>query len=77
MTREIAQMSEEWRVMLNCNESLAAYLRDVSSKTNSQFFAKVCLFVILYRECLNQYGWQKLAEAEVRETRLPTDESNI
>ena len=70
-------MSEEWRVMLSCDEALTAYLRDVSSKTNAEFYEKALYFVLLYRECLNQYGWQKLAEAEVRECRLQPDEHNI
>ena len=39
--------------MLSCDESLTAYLRDVSSKTNREFYQKVCLFVFLYRDCLN------------------------
>lgn len=50
-------MSEEWRVMLSCDEALTAYLRDVSSKTNAEFYEKALYFVLLYRECLNQYGW--------------------
>lgn len=46
-------MSEEWRVMLSCDESLTAYLRDVSSKTNADYYAKVLTFILLYRDCLN------------------------
>ena len=38
VTRFIAQMSEEWRVMLSCDEALTAYLREISSKTNAEFY---------------------------------------
>ncbi len=70
-------MSEEWRVMLSCDEALTAYLREVSSKTNQEFYVRALFFVLLYRDCLNQYGWQKLAESEVRECRMQPDEQNI
>ena len=63
--------------MLSCDEAMTAYLRDVSSKTNLDFYGKATYFIILYRDCLNQYGWEKLAESEVRECRLQPDESNI
>ena len=63
-------MSEEWRVMLSCDEAFTAYLRDVASQTNIEFYSKVSQFILLYRDCLNHYGWQKLAEAELRECRM-------
>ena len=57
ITRDIAQMSEEWRVMLSADEAMTAYLREVSGKANAEFYTKIVSFVILYRECLNHYGW--------------------
>ncbi len=56
-------MSEEWRVMLSSDEIFGLYLRDVASKTNEMFYRTMLRFITLYRDCLNEYGWQKLAEA--------------
>ena len=75
--RDLMQMSEEWRVMMSCDEAMAVYLRDVSCKVNESFFKQVIMFVLLYRDCMNQYGWQKLAEAELREIKLPLDDKNV
>ena len=77
ISRDLMQMSEEWRVMMSCDEAMAVYLRDVSCKVNETFFKQVIMFVLLYRDCMNQYGWQKLAEAELREIKLPLDDKNV
>lgn len=77
ISRDLMQMSEEWRVMMSCDEAMAVYLRDVSCKVNESFFKQVIMFVLLYRDCMNQYGWQKLAEAELREIKLPLDDKNV
>lgn len=45
-----------------CDELFAKYLAEVSSKTNEDYFKIVAKFVMLYRECLNKYGWLKLFE---------------
>ncbi len=39
--------------------------------------ANVLKFVLLYRECLNLYGFQKVAEADLRELKQPLDEVHI
>jgi hypothetical protein len=70
-------MTEEWRMMLNCDEAFTAYLRDVASRVNENFYKQTLSFTILYRDCLNKYGWQKLAEAECRETKVPLVDANI
>ena len=70
-------MCEEWRMMMCCDEALTAYLREIASRVNENFYRQVLTFVLLYRDCLNKYGWQKLAEAECRETRVPLEDGNI
>ena len=69
ISREIATMSEEWKVMMNCDEIFSIYLRDVAQKTNGNFYSTILKFILYYRECLNEFGWQKKAEAECREAR--------
>ncbi|CDW77355.1 UNKNOWN [Stylonychia lemnae] len=73
----IAQMSEEWRVMLSSDEIFGLYLRDVASKTNQLFYKNMLRFIMLYRECLNENGWQKLAESQCREAKQTLEERNI
>lgn len=70
-------MSEEWRVMMTADEIFGTYLRDVSSKVNDQFYKTMLRFILLYRDCLNEYGWQKKAEGECREARQSLEERNI
>lgn len=62
---------------MNCDEAFTAYLREVSQRVNDGFYKQVLSFVLLYRDCLNKYGWQKLAESECRETRVPLEDQNI
>ena len=45
----------------NCDQIFCEYLREVSKVTNPEYFANVVKFVILYRECANEYGWIKFA----------------
>ena len=70
-------MSEEQKEMLSCDEALTIYLRDVSAVVSEAFYSKVLFFVMLYRECLSEYGWQKLAEAELRRASVQLDAHNI
>ena len=70
-------MSEEWKVMMNCDEIFSVYLREIASKTNEIFYQSMLKFIFLYRECLNEYGWQKKAEAECREARQTLEDKNI
>eukprot|EP00347_Sterkiella_histriomuscorum_P007733 403347763 len=77
LSTEIAQMSEEWRVMLSADEIFGLYLREVASKTNLNFYVTMVKYILLYRECMNEYGWQKLAESQCREAKQTTEERNI
>ena len=36
---------------------LIDYLLDISKKVNSKFMEIVILFICLYKECMNEYGW--------------------
>jgi len=37
-------------------------LRDLCKKVNGEYYKKVLRFVLLYRECMNEYGWIKRRE---------------
>ena len=77
ISRDIATMSEEWRVMMSADEIFGLFLREVASKTNEMFYKTILKFLLLYRDCLNEYGWQKRAEAECREAKQTLEEKNI
>ena len=74
---ELVQLSEEHRVMLSADEIFALYLREVAHKTNSFFYQQMLRYILLYRDCLNEYGWQKLAESHCREAKQSLEERNI
>ncbi len=57
--RNFILMNEGQKDAMTCDQVFAMYLREVSKRVNEGFY-KTCLrFVLLYRECLNEYGWLK------------------
>ena len=46
------------------DEIFAFYLYKISLKVNEMFYKTVLTYVILFRECLNEIGWQKKIESE-------------
>lgn len=67
VSRDLFQMPENKKNMLNAEQLLVLYLREFSCMVNETFYKKLITFVLLFRECLNIYGWQKRAEHEVKE----------
>jgi len=57
----------EEREAKNCDMIFCEYLMQVSKLTNPEYFATIVKFIILYRECVNKYGWLKF------ENRITTD----
>lgn len=43
----------------NCDAVFCEYLVQVGKVVNSDYFSTVAKFIILYRECVNKYGWAK------------------
>jgi hypothetical protein len=57
--RNFILMNEEQKDAMTCDEVFSMYLREVSKRVNESYY-KTCLrFILLYRECLNEYGWLK------------------
>jgi hypothetical protein len=54
----------EQKQRLSCDDVCGIYLREVSQKVNTKFYKTLLRFVILFRECCNEYGWQKVIETE-------------
>ena len=53
------EMTEEEKDKITCDEIFALYLRHVSKQVNETYYRTILRFVLLYRECLNEYGWLK------------------
>ena len=41
---------------MSCDEVMCLYLREISRFTNAETYKKVMKFIILYRQCINQFG---------------------
>ena len=58
--RNYNNLTEMDREEMRVDEVLALYLYRLSGKVNAGYWKRTLLpFVILYRECLNEYGWSK------------------
>ena len=66
VTQKLNQMNEAQKNQLNCDALFCIYLRDVARQVNSQYYSTMCQFVLMFRDCLNLYGWQKRAENECK-----------
>lgn len=53
--------------MLNCEELMCIYLRECSTQVNESYYSTIMQFLLMFRDCLNMYGWQKRAENECKE----------
>ena len=50
-------MIEPKKNMLNCEELFAIYMREVSEQVNETYYSTVMQFMLMFRDCLNMYGW--------------------
>ena len=67
------KMTEEEKDMLSCDEIFSLYLRDICKMVNENYY-KTCLrFVLLYRECLKEYGWLKRRDHHLKAGILHED----
>ena len=58
------QLTFEQKQKLTVDDVCGIYLRETSQKVNNKFYKTLLKFVILFRECSNEYGWQKIIETE-------------
>lgn len=59
---EYRRLTEEQKYYMTIDDVFCVYLRTVSKKVNLNFYKLILKFVILYRECINKYGWKKKEE---------------
>ena len=56
------KMTEDEKDKMTCDDIFCMYLRHVSKLVNENYYKQCLRFVLLYRECLNEYGWLKRRE---------------
>lgn len=57
ITTQLTTMSEPRKNMLNCEELFSIYLRECSTVVNERYYSTLIQFLIMFRDCLNMYGW--------------------
>ena len=57
ITSEITSMTEPRKNMLNCDELFAIYMREASTQVNEAYYSTMMQFLLMFRDCLNMYGW--------------------
>lgn len=62
--RNYSALTESDRNQMLVDEVFALYLSTIAKKLNEPYYKKVLAYVILFRECLNEIGWQKKMESE-------------
>lgn len=72
-------LSEEEKQQLKIDQVLSIYLIDVAEHVIVNFYKTMAVFVGLYRSCLNEIGWDKLANFKrlgplIKEVKDPKDE---
>lgn len=54
------------RQELTCDEALALYLANASKCVNFDYYKTIMRFVLLYRQCVNDYGWLRRRDHIIR-----------
>lgn len=58
--RNYDNLNQSERSTMKVDEIFALYLYRLSARVNSNYYRKSALpFLMLFRECLNEYGWSK------------------
>lgn len=59
-----------------CDQIFAMYLREVCRKVNENYYRTMMRFILLYRECMNEYGWIKRRET-LNRAKVPEEEDPV
>ena len=57
----LAYLSDEEKKMLKIDQILALYLVDLAEHVIVGFYKSAAVFIELYRNCINEMGWDKLS----------------
>lgn len=62
--RDYNHLTEHDKLKMKVDEIFALYLFTVAKKVNKKFYFLVLRFIVYFRECLNEIGWQKKRESD-------------
>ena len=65
--------SEDEKDLMSCDDVFCMYLREISKQVNEAYYKQCLRFVLLYRECINEYGWLKRRETHKEVGMLEED----
>jgi|OM-RGC.v1.020133615 hypothetical protein len=65
-SESFAEMSEPRKNMLTADDLICFYLKECATQVNQKFYSTITQFILMYRDCLNVYGWQKRADNECK-----------
>lgn len=71
--KSFEEMSEQQKDSMTCDEVFCMYLREVCKNVNENCYKQCLRFVLLYRECINEFGWLKRSETFARAGMLHED----
>lgn len=60
-----------------CDYILGKYCQTIAKSCDKTYFEKVCRVILLYRECLNKYGWEKLFEEDCKDEESKLFKKNL
>jgi hypothetical protein len=70
------KMTDDDKDNLTCDDVFCLYLGDVCKQVNPTYFKIVLKFIILYRDCLNELGWQKRREHFIK-SDIPINDDDL
>ena len=62
--RDYFNLTEKDRAEMLVDETFGLYLYRTSQRVNEEFYKTVLAYVIFFRECLDEIGWNKRIESE-------------
>lgn len=69
-------MTADDRQSITCDYAFALYLSHASKVVNQDYYKVLTRFVMLYRQCLNEVGWQRRREHFIK-CNIPLEEDDI
>lgn len=69
-------MNPHERQDLSCDHAFALYLTQASKLVNQEYFKVLTRFVMLYRQCLNEVGWQRRREYFIK-CNIPLEKDDV
>ena len=74
---DYANLTEDDKAAMKCDEIFSLYLREVAQTVRQSVYSTILKFVLLFRECLNEYGWEKRKENDPEGAKKNPRKENV